>query len=129
MVRERDPVKIGTPPAVALPCRCWCGHISHLTSLTWLVRNARLLATEDMPPPNSHGQRKIGYKTKVLQTGVRSKKAELRNSGSMQRVTDGGDEFFIVERLHEKCDRTDGHGRGARGQIFTRSDDDHLCAR
>src|SRR5712672_3746311 len=111
MVRERDPVKIGTPSS-GIACRCWCGHISHLTSLTWLVRNARLLATEEMPLSNSHGQRKIGYKTKVLQTGVRSKKAELRNSGSMQRVSDGGDEFFIVERLHEKCERTDGNDGG-----------------
>jgi hypothetical protein len=52
-------------------------HISGLTSLTWLVRNAGLLATEDMPRSNSHGQRKIGYKTKVLRDGrleVRRKK-------------------------------------------------------
>jgi hypothetical protein len=68
-------------------------------------------------------------KPKVLKTEVRSKKAELRNSGSIQRITHGGDEFFVVERLHEKRDWANGHGRGARGQIFTRSDDDHLCTR
>jgi hypothetical protein len=56
----------------------------------------------------------VHRESKVLQTEVRSKKAELRNSGSMQRVTHGGDEFFVVERLHEKRDRPDGQIRGAR---------------
>jgi hypothetical protein len=117
MVRERDRVKIGTPSTrIALPSLVRAH--TPLTSLTSLVRIARLLATEDMPPSNSHGQRKVGYKTKVLQTEVRSKKAELRNSGSMQRVIDGGDEFFVVERLHEKCDPRNGHCGGGRGQIF-----------
>jgi hypothetical protein len=75
-VRERDRVKIGTPSSgIALPFVVW--DISHLTSLTRLVGHTLLLAMEDMPPSNSHGQRKIGYKTKVLQTEVRSKKGRI----------------------------------------------------
>jgi hypothetical protein len=101
----------------------------HVTSLEWLDRNARLLTTEDMPPSNSHGQRKVVYKTKVLQTEVRNKRAELRNSRSLQCIAHGCDKFFIVEGLHEKCDRPDGHSRGPRRQIFTRSDDDHFSTR
>jgi hypothetical protein len=49
-------------------------------------------------------------------------------SGPIQHITHCGDEFVVIERLHEKCDWADGHGGGARGQIFTGSDDDHLCA-
>ena len=50
-------------------------------------------------------------------------------SALAKRITDGGNELIVIERLHEKCDWANGHGRGARGQIFTRSDDDRLCAR
>ena len=50
-------------------------------------------------------------------------------SGPVQRITYRGNELFVVERLHEKCDRPDGHRGGAGGQIFTRGDDDHLRAR
>ena len=32
----------------------------------------------------------------------------------IQRVTHRGNELFVIERLHEKCDRANGHGRGAR---------------
>ena len=47
----------------------------------------------------------------------------------IQRVTHRGDEFFVVERFHEECYRADGHGCGARRQIFTGSDDDHFSTR
>src|SRR6266404_1839867 len=30
----------------------------------------------------------------------------------IQRFTHRGDESFVVERFHEKCDRTNGHGGG-----------------
>src|SRR6266576_7325487 len=129
MVRERDPVKIGTSSScIALPLLVR----AHIPPDESDVARPQCPATCDgghATLKESHGQRKIGYKTKVLQTEVRSKKAELRNSGSMQRVTDGGDEFFVVERLHEKCDRTDGHCGGARGQIFTRSNDNDASLR
>jgi hypothetical protein len=54
---------------------------------------------------------------------------ERSASALAERITDGRNELFIIERLHEKCDWADGHGGGARGQIFARSDDDHFCAR
>ena len=97
-----------------------------LSRLKHLVRNAQLLATEDMPPSNSHGQRKIGQRPKSYATAVRNQKEGL---DTIQRITHGGDEFFVVERFHEKCDGPDGHSCGARGQIFARSDDDHFSTR
>ena len=115
LVRERDTAKIGKPSSrIALPLLVW----AHITPDESDVARPQCPATCDgghATLKESHGQRKIGYKTKVLQTEVRSKKAELRNSGSMQRITHGGDEFFVVERLHEKCDRADGHCGGTRG--------------
>ena len=59
----------------------------------------------------------------------RATKRKRRTSALAERITDRGEELFVIERLHEKSDRANGHGRGARGQIFTRGDDDHLCAR
>ncbi len=39
------------------------------TSLKGLVRNARLHPTKDIRPLDSHGRRKLVYKTKVLRDG------------------------------------------------------------
>src|SRR5262249_18986383 len=50
-------------------------------------------------------------------------------SRPVQCVPHSGEEFFVIKRLHEKCDRANGHGSGPSGQIFTRSDDNHFCAR
>ena len=50
-------------------------------------------------------------------------------SGPVQCVAHSREEFFVIERLHKKCDRANGHGGGPRGQIFTRSDDNDFCAR
>ena|SRR5882757_3206833 len=126
MVRERDPMKIRTPSGrIASPLLVR----AHIPPDESDVARPQCPATCDgghATLKESHGQRKIGYKTKVLQTEVRSKKAELRNSGSMQRITHGGDELFVVERLHEKCDGPDGHCGGARRQIFARGDDNYF---
>jgi hypothetical protein len=41
-----------------------------------------------------------------------------------ERVTHRSDEFFVVERFHEKCNRANGHGGRARAaKIFARGGD------
>src|SRR6266480_3502412 len=47
----------------------------------------------------------------------------------IQRFTHRGDKFFVIERFHEKRDRANGHGGGARGQIFARGDDNDTSLR
>jgi len=66
-VREPDPVKLGTPNSCIALQLLVRAHIPPDESDVARPQY-RLLATEDMPLSNSHGHRKIGYKTKVLQT-------------------------------------------------------------
>src|SRR5207253_10729146 len=43
----------------------------------------------------------------------------------IERVANRGDEFFVVERLHEKGDRADRHCGSTRGQILSRGNDNY----
>ena len=47
----------------------------------------------------------------------------------IESVANRRDEFFVVERLHEKGNRTDGHRGGTRGQILSRGNHNHPSLR
>jgi hypothetical protein len=103
--------------------------ISGLTSLEWLVRGARPHAMADMPLSGYPSRQKSKIRPKAYTTEVGSRTSEVQDLSLIQRVTHRGDEFFVVERFHEKCNRANGHCGGACGQIFARGDDDDTGAR
>jgi hypothetical protein len=43
----------------------------------------------------------------------------------IESVANRRDEFFVVERLHEKGNRTDRHCGGTRGKILSRRNDNY----
>jgi hypothetical protein len=84
-------------------------HISGLTSLEWLVRNARPMRwpTCCFEAYLSRQEQTIRLKSYANP----SQKEEVRDSGPIQRVTHRADEFLVVERFHEECPYRPKEGR------------------